>query len=170
MKYIKRFNESTMVYNHYDVRKLLPKEISIKTSNGEYNLKLSDVLSNIPKLQVSYYHSTMNKTGDSLSDGEPDYMGFDFNFTKRGDKFEVYVEISYGDAMAYEFKITSPNDVKVVHYTGFGSKLDPKSRFALSDRSIMDLISFLNKFNFGLKLTRDKFNFLDWDKDSYRPK
>jgi len=149
-------------------RDFLPQTIEIITSNGEYTLELSDVQMTFPKLWVAYHHSTPEKTGDVLTDGEPDYLGFDFNFQKVNDTFEINVENTYGDAMMFEFKLTPPNEVKVGHYNGVNSKFDPDYSFAYSEKSIKDLIDFFNRFTIGFELSREDFNFLDSRKDSYK--
>lgn len=151
-----------------NLRDLMPKNLSIITSNGEFVLELSDCVMQFPKLCLSYWHSTPEKTGDVLVDGEPDYLSFDLNFVKVDDHFEINVENTYGDAMMFEYKILPPNTVKVGHYNGINSKFDPNYLFSYTEESIQDLMDFFNKFTFGLKLTRDRFNFLDTDKDSYK--
>ena len=153
---------------HDDLRNQVPQKLSIVTSNGEFDLKLSDCWIQFPKMMLQYWHNTPEKTGDALSDGEPDYLGFDLNFLKKGNTFEINVENTYGDAMMFEFKITPPNTVEVGHYNGYNSKFDPKYVFSYTEESIKDLLNFFNKFTFGLDLTRDKFNFLDIDPKSYK--
>ena len=147
---------------------MLPKTMEIITSNGEFTLELSDVQMTFPKMWINYYQNTPEKTGDVLSDGEPDNLGFDLNFQKVDDTFEINVENTYGDAMMFEFKISPPNTVTVGHYNGVNSKFDPKYSFAYSEKSINDLIDFFNRFTIGYELTRDKFNFLDTKEDSYK--
>lgn len=153
---------------HEDLREQLPQKLTIVTSNGEFELKLSDCWIQFPKMMFQYWQSTPEKTGDVLSDGEPDYLAFDLNFMKKGDNFEINVENTYGDAMMFEFKISPPNTVKVGHYNGYKSKYDPNYVFSYTEESINDLLEFFNKFTFGLKLTRDKFNFLDIDPKTYK--
>ncbi len=149
-------------------RDLIPPTMDIITSNGKFSLKLSDVQMTFPKLWFTYHHSTPEISGNVLSDGEPDFLGFDFNFQKQDDKFEINVENTYGDAMMFEFKLTPPNVVQVGHYNGVNSKFDPNYAFAYSEKSISDLIDFFNRFTIGLQLTREDFNFLDSRRDSYK--
>jgi len=167
MKYIKSFLEKKIPITSSEVRKILPQTISIITSNGEFELEISDMQMTYPKLWVSYFHSTPEKTGNVLTDGEPDYIGFDLNFIKRDHKFEINVENTYGDAMMFEFKLVPPNEVIVGHYNGIKSKFDPEYKFSYTEKSIQDLIDFFNRFTFGFNLTRDKFNFLDSNDNSY---
>lgn len=166
MKYLEKFNERIKIpFFEQTSKKLLPKKLSIITSNGEYTLNLTDYLPNIPKILISYHHYTPMKSGDVLSDGEPDYLSVDLNFMKVGKDYELNVEISYGDAMMFEFKIKKWNDVETFFYNGHNSKFDPDYKFAFTEDSINDLIKFFNRF--GFRLTRDRFNFLDSNVSSY---
>ena len=79
--------------------------------------------------------------------------------------FEINVEITYGDAMMFEFKIKKWNKVDVFYYNGYGSKFDSEYEFTFTEESINDLLNLFNRF--GYRLTRDRFNFLDSDKGSY---
>jgi hypothetical protein len=153
---------------HDDFKNHVPKTMQIVTSNGEFKLELTDCHINFPKIEIAYHHWTPDKTGDVLSDGEPDYLCFDLNFHRRDKDFQINVENTYGDAMMFEFKISPPNTIEVGHYNGYNSKYDPKYVFSYTEDSINDLMEFFNKFTFGLKLTRDKFNFLDIDPNSYK--
>jgi len=165
MKYLKRFNEDIKIpIISQDVKKLFPKKLSISTSNGEFELVISDYVINLPKIYTAYHHSTPEITGDVLSDGEPDYLCIDLNFMKVDKNFEINVEITYGDAMMFEFKVSN-GKVDVFHYNGYGSKFDPGYEFSFSEESIQDLLKLFNRFGFGL--SRDNFNFLDSDKSSY---
>jgi hypothetical protein len=150
MRYLATFHEkvSIPVFDQ-DSKKLLPQTINIQTSNGNFKLNLSDYIVNLPKIYIAYHHSTPEQTGDVLSDGEPDYLCIDLNFLKVDNNHEINVEITYGDAMMFEFKISKWNNVEVFVYNGQNSKL----------------IGFFNRF--GFRLTRDRFNFLDSDVSSY---
>lgn len=100
-----------------------------------------------------------------MSDGEPDYLCIDLNFLKNEKKQEINVEITYGDAMMYEFKISKPNKIDVFVYNGYNSKFDPSYEFTFTEESINQLMELFNRF--GFELTRDRLNFLDSDKSSY---
>jgi hypothetical protein len=166
MKYIASFYEkvSIPVFDQ-ESKKLLPQKIDIETSNGKFTLNLSDYIVNLPKIYISYHHSTPEKTGDVLSDGEPDYLCIDLNFLKVDNNHEINVEITYGDAMMFEFKISKWNNVDVFVYNGQNSKFDSDYKFAFTEKSITELMGFFNRF--GFRLTRDRFNFLDSDVSSY---
>jgi len=168
MKYLKRFNEDIKVpIISKDVKKLFPKKLSINTSNGQYTLTISDYIINIPKIYASYHHYTPEKTGDVLSDGEPDYLSIDFNLMKVDKNLEINVEIIYGDAMMFEFKVSN-GKIDVFNYNGKDSKFDPGYEFYFTEESIQDLLKLFNRFGFGL--SRENFNFLDSDESSYDTK
>ena len=166
MKYIKSFESYRIPITSQEVKNLLPKELTIQTSNGVFTLKVSDYIVNLPKIYTSYHHSTPEKTGDVLDDGEPDYLCIDLNLFKK-DELEINVELTYGDAMMFEFKV-SKGSVDVFYYNGYGSKFDPEYEFSFTEESIQDILKFFNRFEFGLK--RSDFNFLDSDKSSYDTK
>jgi len=169
MKYLEFFNEDIKIPITSRLnKKLFPEYLTILTSNGEFKLNLGDFAINIPKIYSVYHHSTFEETGDALADGEPDILGLDLNFMKVDRDFEINVEITYGDAMMFEFKIKKWNNLEVFHYNGLSSKFDPKYSFAFSEESIQDLLSLFNRF--GYRLTRDRFNFLDDDPTSYDTK
>ena len=164
MKYIKTFESHRIPITSQEVKNLLPKELKIQTSNGEFTLKVSDYTINLPKIYTSYHHSTPEITGDVLSDGEPDYLSIDLNFMRVDKEFEINVELTYGDAMMFEFKVSS-GKVDVFHYNGYGSKFDSQYEFSFREESIEEILNFFNRFGFGLN--REHFNFLDSDKSSY---
>ena len=151
-----------------DVKKLFPEKIHLSTSNGNYEMNFSECQKNPPKLEVIYHHSTPTESADVLSDSEPDYFGMDTHIKEVGDKFELIVDMTYGDAMMFSFKIKSPNTVEVGHYNGHGSKFDPNYEFYLHEETIEGFINTFNKMNLGFQLTRDQFNFLDGDKNSFK--
>lgn len=165
MKYLKTYENLVRLPVTDNISKsLFPKNIDIETSNGEFSLEISDFVVSLPKVYVSYYHNTPEKTGDVLSDGEPDYLCIDLNFMRQGTQLEINVELTYGDAMMFEFKIHR-GGVDVFHYNGFGSKFDSNYKFFLTEKSIEDLLKIFNRFGFNLK--RNDFNFLDSDINSY---
>jgi hypothetical protein len=160
-----------MNYNSSQVRNLLPKKLHLVTSNGEFELNQSDCVVAPPMIQISYHHFTPDKTGDVLSDGEPDYLGLDIQPIKIGDGYRCKVELTYGDAMMFSWDmIPSQNkcDVKVGHYNGYGSKFDSEYEFYFKENSINDLMEFFNKLLPELNLEREKLNFLDGDKNSFK--
>jgi len=145
-----------------------PQKIFLMNDSGAHTLDLCDTENNFPKLQIAYHHSTPEITGDVLSDGEPDYLGIDIHIHEESDDAHTNVDITYGDAMMFSFKIKPPNNLKVGHYNGYGSKFDSESEFHFEEESINDLINFFNQISPSYKLTRNKFNFLDGDKNSFK--
>ena len=164
MKYIKTFESYKIPITSQETKNLLPKELTIQTSNGEFTLKVSDYTVNLPKIYTSYHHSTPEITDDVLTDGEPDYLCIDLNLMRVDNQLEINVELTYGDAMMFEFKVSKGN-VDVFHYNGHGSKFDPDYEFSFKEESIEEILNFFNRFGFGLN--REHFNFLDSDKTSY---
>lgn len=162
MKYIKRFNES--LENIYDVKweNILPKELVI-LKDGTHTFKVGNIMKNSDMVQVSYINVKSEW-------GVTDTLEFDFYFERLEDgSFKMDIDITWGDEMASEFSITSPNKVDVIEYTSFNSKTDPSNTiFAIEENSLKQFIIFLNKFN-GFKVDRSQFNFLDSNKDSYNP-
>ena len=159
--------KSTPLFNQ-NIKSLLPKNLYLSTSNGDFELSLLECEMIPPKVQIVYHHSTPEKTGDVLSDGEPDYLGMDIHVLNSEGKWGLNVDITYGDAMMFSFKISPSNLVKVGHYNGYGSKFDPNYQFYFQEGSIQDLIKLFQKFDFGFELKRDQFNFLDGDKNSFK--
>lgn len=162
MKYIKRFNES--LENIYDVKwgNILPKELVI-LKDGTHTFKVGNIMKNSDMVQVSYIN-VKNEWGVT------DTLEFDFYFERLEDSsFKMDIDITWGDEMASEFSITSPNKVDIIEYTSFNSKTDPSNTiFAIEENSLKQFIIFLNEFN-GFKVDRSQFNFLDSNKDSYNP-
>jgi hypothetical protein len=161
MKYIKKFNEG--FENIYDVdwKSFLPKRLTI-LKDGEYNFKVGNIMKDADMIQVTYVN-------EKSEWGVTDTLEFDFYFEKVDNSFKMDIDITWGDSMASEFSITSPSKVDVIEYTSFNSKTDPSNTiFALEESSLQEFVNFLNKFD-GFKVDRNQFNFLDSDKDSYRP-
>ena len=154
-------------------KKYLPKELSIVTNNGHFDLVFSDIsiVGNLNKAEILYYHNTVDKPEDTNKDGEPDTLEFDIHLVQENDgttatsDLKFNVDITYGDAMVSEFIIKMPGEVEVIHYTGFGSKYDKDTEFGFDDKSLQDLINFFNRF--GFKLDKKDFTFIDKYPDSY---
>lgn len=161
MKYLKKFNEG--FENIYDVdwKSVLPKKLTI-LKDGEHTFKVGNIMKDADMVQVTYVN-VKNEWGVT------DTLEFDFYFEKVDNVFKMDIDITWGDAMASEFSITSPSKVDVIEYTSFHSKTDPSDTiFALEERSLQEFVKFLNKFD-GFKVDRNQFNFLDSDKDLYHP-
>jgi hypothetical protein len=161
MKHLKRFNER--FENIYDVvwGKILPPTLTI-LKDGEHTFKVGNIMKDADMIQVTYVN-VKNEWGVT------DNLEFDFYFLKFDNTLKMDIDITWGDLMACEFSITSPNKVDVIDYTSFHSKTDPSNTvFALEEKSLQDFIGFINKFD-GFKVERNQFNFLDSDEDSYYP-
>lgn len=168
MKYLKPFNifEKVSYFDREGVKNLLPKELEIITTNGEFKLVFNGITINDSLIQFDYYQNVW---------GEPDVIQFNLYLTKvndgdvsNSDTLKLDVDITYGDAMVSEFTITPPNNVSVEHYTGKGSMYDPETFFGFTDESLNKIIKFFNKFGYSLKV--DQFLFIDKKNDDYSKK
>jgi hypothetical protein len=183
MKHLKRFNENVSLFDPNWV-KFLPKKLTIITHNGEFTLEVNSlepddrgapgVYNLMTSVSVSYSQNTLEeKDGDPTADGEPDGLQFDISVVKDNDGYEanpkeslrLNVDLTYGDAMMYEFTIDYPNKVNVHHYNGKDSLYDPETHFGFSDKSLQELVTFFNRF--GFETTPDDFKFMDSNPDSY---
>ena len=161
MKHLKRFNEG--FENIYDVdwEKILPPTLTV-LKDGEHTFKIGNIMKDADMIQVTYVN---------IKDewGVIDTLEFDFYFLKSENTFKMDIDITWGDLMASEFSIISPNKVDVINYTSFHSKNDTSNTiFALEEKSLQNFIEFINKFD-GFKVQRNQFNFLDSNEDSYYP-
>jgi hypothetical protein len=153
MKYLKSYKifESTIIYD-IDWQTILPQEITV-LKDGEHSFKVGNVMKHSDMVQVTYGN-------ESNEWGAPSTLEFDFYFSQNG-HMRMDIDITWGDAMACEFYIESPNKVGVIQYTSFGSKTDPSNTiFALDDDSLKSFVEFLNKFD-GFRLDVSQFTFLD---------
>ena len=166
MRYLRRFNENISVYdNRWE--DLLPKEIIIiKGDEGSHKFEKGNVMLNSDMIQITY---------DNSEWGIPDTLEFDIYFTnidnRKGDFtldkeagsvtvipngnsiIRLDIDITYGDLMVGEFSIDKVNGVKLI--------LNPsKVNFTLDDNSLNQFVEFLNRFNHGVKLSVQDFNFL----------
>lgn len=150
--------------------KLLPPTIQIVTHNGNFELLKNDSTINGDLIQFNYWHKGFDaeNPSDVVTNGEPSCLEFDIHFAKNVDGIKMLVDITYGDHMACEFSIESPNKINIINYNGFNSKFDPKTHFGFSDKSIEDLLKFFNAFDHGLKLNKKDLTFIDKDLDSYQ--
>jgi hypothetical protein len=187
MKYIKKFNENKIsILDSSEWVKLLPKELNIITDNGEFTLKVKSldpelgypgVYNLMNSVSFIYVQNTVESSGGDVSaDGEPDNLQFDIAMVKDNDGLEsnpskslrLNIDITYGDAMVYEFTIDYPNKVGVHHYTGKHSLHDSETYWGFSDESLKQLVDFFNRF--GFETTTDDYKFMDKDPDSYEYK
>jgi hypothetical protein len=167
--------ESTISIFSQDIKKLLPQNLNLITTNGQFELELKDIMLNGDLIQIAYYQNTFEKSGDALADGEPDYLEIDIHTLKDNDgtkanpdTLRLNIDITYGDSMMFSFTIDKDNGLNVHHYNGINSKYDPESKFYFSDDTIKDLVEFFNRFD-DYQLTPKDFNFLDSDPNSYQP-
>lgn len=158
-----------------EIQSYLPEKIHLTTSNGNFTLTLNDgvvkkssVIIAGPTIFISYCHSTPTLTDDPLSDGEPDNLSIDLQVKKKGEHNSLYFDITYGDAMMFSFEVGPNNFLKVGHYNGHNSKFDPEYQFFFQEETIDKLLYFINHIADDIKITRDKLNFLDGDKDSFK--
>jgi len=134
MKYIKKFNEMRMpnlqhvgddilpkgkisIFQQDWFEKLVPNEIRIVNLGKEYTLDKNDCTINGDLVQFNYYHTTIKNPNDVSKDGEPDLLEFDIHFVRNDRGIKLLVNITYGDNMACEFTIETPNKINVGHYT-----------------------------------------------------
>ena len=175
VKDVSKLDESTVSTFSQDIKTLLPENLNLITTNGQFELELKDVMLNGDLIQIAYYQNTFEKSGDALSDGEPDYLEIDIHTLKDNDgtkanpdTLRLNIDMTYGDSMMFSFTIDKGDKVKVHHYNGINSKYDPETFFHFSDDTINDLVEFFNRFD-DYQLTSDDFNFLDSDPNSYQP-
>ena len=103
-----------------------------------------------------------------LSNGEPSMLEFDIHFVQNDRGIKLLVDITYGDHMACEFSIETPNKINLIHYSGVGAKYDSETHWGFSDESIRDLVKFFNAFEHGISITEEDLSFLDEKYDSYQ--
>jgi len=159
MRYIKRY--ALFESNIYDVdwKELLPKEMVV-LKDGEHAFRLGNIMKNADMVQVTYEN-------DREEWGVPSTLEFDFYFSHNVN-MRIDIDITWGDAMACEFYIESPDKVGVIEYTSYRSKTDPSNTiFALEDESLKSFVDFLNRFD-GFRVDVSQLRFLD-KRDNYRP-
>lgn len=167
MRHLIRFNESVNIYD-IDWHDFAPKDLILINDDKRIKFRLGNIMKHFDMVQVTY------DTADGEIWGVPDTLEFDVYFVKPGGKLNkdirINVDITYGNLVASEFSITSPDILNVIQYTSHHSKFDPSNTvFAFDEESINKIIKFLNTFN-GINVQREQFNFLDEDPNSYYPK
>ncbi len=164
--------------------KLLPDQIHLHSNPGIKKLNFDQSLSDVEGqdytfrkndctiekdlVQFNYWLDKNYKPGEENIDGEPSCVEFDIHFVKNDSGVKLLVDITYGDNMAVEFSIESPNKINVIHYTGVGSLYDSETHWGFSEETILDLTKFFNAFNHGIKITEKDLSFLDRHEDSYQ--
>ena len=160
MKYIKAFKafESVTIYD-VDWHGLLPQKMVV-LKDGEHEFFLGNIMKHADMVQVTYE----NKADEW---GVPETLEFDFYFSQNG-RMRIDIDMTWGDAMACEFYIESPDKVGVTQYTSYRSKTDPSNTvFALEDESLESLVGFINKLD-GFRVDASQLSFLD-KRDNYDP-
>lgn len=155
MKYLKSFKESLLIYEP-GWEKLLPETLTLNYHQKDYQFKKGNVMLNADTVQITY-------ESNPHAFGSPDTLEFDIYFVKdiESQKLRLDIDITYGDEMACEFSVESPNKVHVIEDTSYHSKFDPSDTvFALENESLRAFVDFLNKFE-GMRLTVADFKFLD---------
>jgi GMP synthase-like glutamine amidotransferase len=150
-----------------DVKSRIPKKLEVYTDHGTFRYTIGDITREPDILRLAYNGVSAEQTGDVLSDGEPDFIGFDIHFAMHGNKLKTIVNITYGDSMKSEFSLMAPNRVKVGHYEGVGSMADPETHFGFSDGSLKDIVQMFNSFDRSYRFQVSDFKFIDKYLDSY---
>jgi len=159
MRYLKNYILFESTIYDIDWKTILPKEM-IVLKDGKHSFKVGNVMKNVDMVQVTYENSNNEW-------GVPSTLEFDFYFSENP-KMRIDIDITWGEAMACEFYVDSPDKVGVTEYTSFRSKADPSNTiFALDNNSLKEFVDFLNKFD-GFKLDIGQFKFLDQN-DNYQP-
>lgn len=159
MKHLKSFKLFESSIYDIDWHRLLPQEM-IVLKDGEHSFKVGNIMKHSDMVQVTYENT-------SEEWGVPSTLEFDFYFSENP-KMRIDIDITWGDAMACEFYIESPDKIGVTEYTSFRSKTDTSNTiFALDDKSLQLFVDFLNRFD-GFKLDISQFKFLDRF-DDYQP-
>jgi hypothetical protein len=192
MKYLKRFNEDITATigsngvikpNHnvksdvtntiYDERwkEQLPPFIIVNYHGKLFKFKKDNIMLHSDMVQITYASTPLDTKEQGEIWGSPDTLEFDIYFAKEDDeddKIVLNIDITYGDLMACEFSVESPNKIKVIEYTSYHSKFDPSNTvFGFDDDSLESFVKFLNMFS-GMKLKKEDFKFLD-QYDDYTP-
>ena len=181
MRYLRNFNENISIYDS-EWEKFLPEEIVVLKGqdHGVDRLayKKGNVMLNADMIQITYginkwmapdtfeidiylvKDSSMEKSGDSTIIKKFDKIDYDRSPGKYIPNLRLDVDITFGDEMACEFTIDK-NGVNLFQDTTYGSKFDPSNTlFAIEDESLKRLVDFFNKFNHGIQLSLNDFNFL----------
>lgn len=159
MKYLKSYILFESIIYDVNWESIAPKEL-IVIKDGKHKFILGNIMKNTDMVQVTYENSNNEW-------GVPSTLEIDLYFSENP-KMRIDIDMTWGDAMACEFYVDSPNKVGVIEYTSFRSKTDPSNTiFALDNKSLKDFVDFLNKFD-GFKLDVSQFKFLD-ELDNYQP-
>jgi hypothetical protein len=182
MKYLKRFCESFTKEGIYEIdwHEIAPDSlVVIKGDTTDMNgfildrrgnstgqlckFRLGNIMANLVH-QVTYDQ-------EFTIPGVPNTLEFDISIINNdnNNKFEMNVEITFGDLISAGFNIIAPNTIKPYLYTSYYSKTDPSNTvFAFDELSLQKLVKFFNKFD-SMHIERKDLNFLDVNPNNYRP-
>ena len=163
MKYLKRFGQEEREISIYDKNweKLLPEKLTVIKGYDDgittFTFKKGNIMIHSDMLQITYelYPHT---------EGVPDTLEIDIYFVTNvnSSNIEMDVDITFGDEVVVEFKVTPPNAVNLIQHTTYHSKFDPSNTvFAFDDNSLSEFVSFLNRFDKNMNLTTYDIRFLD---------
>ena len=177
MKHLKTYesfipneNKKTPYWNP-SWEKNLPNEIKVIKGQDTFTqhpiYKKGNIMINGDMVQITYTNEHYPMETDKVV---PETLEIDITFANNvnTNELDLNVDITYGDEMAAEFQIHG-DKLDIIQYTSYGSKFDPSNTvFAFDDDSLNQFIEFLNQFD-GTKVSREQFNFLDKDPNSYTP-
>jgi GMP synthase-like glutamine amidotransferase len=164
MRWIKTFEKFRFLKEEFEDN--FPESIKIYTENGSFELVKSDFTREIDVIRCSYWHNTAID-GRVWHDGEPDLLMFDIHFHRNEKGLKTLIDITYGDKMVSEFSIQAPNEIQVILYNGFNSKLDRETQFGFEDETLKDICNLINKFSEEYKVKVEDLTFIDKYPDSY---
>lgn len=140
-----------------DWRQMLPQELVVVKGGDdgrpiERRFTLGNVIKNPNMTQVIY------EAAEKVY-GYPDEMSMDVYYYEDG-THKMTIDLMYGDLVACEFTVASPDRVDVVEDTTYGSKFDPSNTvFGIRDEGIEALVRFINLVD-GFRVTADQLGFL----------
>ena len=157
MKHLRKFNESTNIYD-IDWHDIVPENITMIYADKPYEFvcnKDTNIMKHFDMIQITY----------SIKGGEvwgvSDTLEFDLYFLKpyQSKGIKIDVDITWGNFMESEFSIQS-DKVSVIQCTTKDSKFDPTNTvFAFDDESLDKLVKFFNSFQ-GININKEDIMFL----------
>jgi hypothetical protein len=129
MKWIKKFNESSIY--EFDWHNIMPKNLIIIEDDKKIEYELGNIMMHFDMVQVVY---------ESNIWGEPGDLEFDFYFLKRGSKYVIDVDITWGDSMVLEFSLSGSN-INIIR--------NDKNRIKIGfdSNSIKEILHLFNQFS-----------------------
>lgn len=157
-----RFSESVFP----DTSIELPKQLTIYTSNGNFEYKLKNTYNDGSSIKNIYFNISKKNNDKLLPIDEPNNLYIDFNLHNSEDCQKFIVTVNHGKSQKFEFALQKPDILTVTNYNGFGSKFDAESKFAFTDESLIGIVKSLN--NIGFNFTVKNFQFMDKYPYSYQ--